>query len=164
MTTIDKENLQVDASNTATEPEMSENEVTKAAEPENAQAEESAAAVTKESAAAAAASETPASQEEEKTQAPDAADAKRKADTTDAPVPIPPRPVKRARTAYFIFADDRRAAIQAKVRLALCPFCLWVYPFSTYQQSYYRYLSNHLIYLFHIHSTREKVSLLWPAN
>jgi hypothetical protein len=28
---------------------------------------------------------------------------------------LPPRPVKRARTAYFIFADEMRAKIQAEV-------------------------------------------------
>ena len=31
--------------------------------------------------------------------------------------PVPPRPIKRARTAYFIFADDKRPAIQAEVRI-----------------------------------------------
>ena len=30
---------------------------------------------------------------------------------------LPPRPIKKARTAYFIFADEKRAEIAAKVRV-----------------------------------------------
>jgi len=33
------------------------------------------------------------------------------------------KPIKRARTAYFIFSDERRAEIQAKVRFLFC--CCW---------------------------------------
>ena len=36
--------------------------------------------------------------------------------------PVPPRPIKRARTAYFIFAEDKRPAIQAEVCIRKC---LW---------------------------------------
>ena len=32
---------------------------------------------------------------------------------------LPARPIKRARTAYFIFADDKRAEIAAQVSLIL---------------------------------------------
>jgi hypothetical protein len=35
--------------------------------------------------------------------------------TIDAPA-LPLRPIKRARTGYFIFADEKRAEVQAKVR------------------------------------------------
>lgn len=40
-------------------------------------------------------------------------EAKKDADTT--PVKLPPRPIKKARTAYFIFADEKRAEIAARV-------------------------------------------------
>jgi hypothetical protein len=32
---------------------------------------------------------------------------------------LPARPIKRARTAYFIFADDKRAEIAAQVSLTI---------------------------------------------
>ena len=37
--------------------------------------------------------------------------------TPTATTSLPARPIKKARTAYFIFADDKRAEIQAKVSL-----------------------------------------------
>jgi hypothetical protein len=33
---------------------------------------------------------------------------------------LPPRPIKRARTAYFIFTDDKRSKVQSEVRTYVC--------------------------------------------
>jgi hypothetical protein len=35
-----------------------------------------------------------------------------------AEMPLPPRPIKRTRTAYFIFMDDKRPKVQAEVRFS----------------------------------------------
>lgn len=38
---------------------------------------------------------------------------------------LPPRPIKKARTAYFIFADEKRAEIAARVSTYVCCRVLW---------------------------------------
>ena len=40
---------------------------------------------------------------------------------------LPARPIKRARTAYFIFTDDKRPEVQASVSLILRRFCSCMY-------------------------------------
>jgi hypothetical protein len=104
MATVDKENLQADTSNTAEEPTIEEKEVTRPSEPTGTHEAD-------------AATDNADSDAPQKAKAPDqdttSDDTKRK--TTEPPSSLAHRPVKRARTAYFIFADDRRAELQAKV-------------------------------------------------
>ena len=38
----------------------------------------------------------------------------------DPPPALPLRPIKRARTAYFIFMDDKRAEVSAQVSASFC--------------------------------------------
>jgi hypothetical protein len=106
MATVDKENLQADASNTA---EESTTEVKQATTPSVAEPDEQGVAATDN--ADSDAPQQAKSPDEEKT----GDDTKRKIAESEPPSSLALRPVKRARTAYFIFADDRRAALQAKV-------------------------------------------------
>lgn len=48
-------------------------------------------------------------------------DKKKDTDAADDTTPpkLPPRPIKKARTAYFIFADEKRAEIAARVSIIL---------------------------------------------
>jgi len=120
MATIDKENLQGDTPNTVDQPEISEKEASQTTETAKELAEETdATAATAAAAVAATVDSTVTAPEPEKIQEADGASEDSKRKTVDPPTTASAaqRPVKRARTAYFIFADDRRAAIQAKVRL-----------------------------------------------
>jgi hypothetical protein len=106
MVTVDKENLQADTSNTAEESIMEEKEATA---PSVAEPDEQGATATDK-----ADSDAP-----QQVKGPDqdttGDGTKRKIVESEPPSSLALRPVKRARTAYFIFADDRRAALQAKV-------------------------------------------------
>jgi hypothetical protein len=107
MVTVDKENVQADSSNTADESRVEEKEATapSLAEPD----EQGAAATDNTDSDAPQQAKNP---DKEKT----GDGTKRKIVESEPPSALALRPVKRARTAYFIFADDRRAALQAKVR------------------------------------------------
>jgi hypothetical protein len=100
MATIDKENLQADTSNTAEESTTEEKQATA---PSVAEPDEQGAAATDNA-------DSDAPQQEMTGDG-----TKRKIVESEPPASLALRPVKRARTAYFIFADDRRAALQAKV-------------------------------------------------
>jgi hypothetical protein len=106
MVTVDKENVQAHTSNTVEESTTEEKEATA---PSVAEADEQGAAATDN--ADSDAPQQAKSPVEEKT----GDSTKRKIVEAEPPSSLALRPVKRARTAYFIFADDRRAALQAKV-------------------------------------------------
>jgi hypothetical protein len=103
---VGKENLQADTSNTAEESTMEEKEATA---PSLAEPDEQGAAATDNADSDAA--QQAKSPDQEKT----GDGTKRKIAESEPPCSLAQRPVKRARTAYFIFADDRRAELQAKV-------------------------------------------------
>ena len=106
MATVDKENLQADTSNTAEESTTEEKQATA---PSVAEPNEQGAAATDN--ADSDAPQLAKSPDQEMT----GDGTKRKIVEPEPPSSLALRPVKRARTAYFIFADDRRAALQAKV-------------------------------------------------
>lgn len=108
MVTVDKENLQADTSNTAEESTTEEKQATAPSLAETEPDEQGAAATDNADSDAPQQAKIP---DEEKT----GDGTKRKIVESGPPSSLALRPVKRARTAYFIFADDRRAALQAKV-------------------------------------------------
>jgi NAD/NADP transhydrogenase alpha subunit len=117
MVTVDKENLQVDASNTAEESTMEEKEATApsvATEPDEQGATDNADSDAPQQAKSPD-QETTVDGANIPDQETTGDDTKRKIAESEPPSSLALRPVKRARTAYFIFADDRRAALQAKV-------------------------------------------------
>jgi hypothetical protein len=107
MVTVDKENLQADTSNTAEESTTDEKQATA---PSVAEEPDEQGAATTDNADSDAPQQAK-SPDQEKT----GDGAKRKIVESEPPSSLALRPVKRARTAYFIFADDRRAALQANV-------------------------------------------------
>lgn len=102
MVTVGKENLQADALNTVEESTTEEKVTTEATDEQGAVATDNADSEAPQQA------ESP---DQEKT----GNSTKRKIVESEPLSSLALRPVKRARTAYFIFADDRRAALQAKV-------------------------------------------------